>query len=870
MPKLQNKARKINVLEWIGVGAFLLFFAGLFFYERGWDFYTDKNGWELWLPLVIGFPFFIQIPIFFRFLIIYYKKDKSLETFFIFYSIFMCAGLTSYSFFWWIYNAFNIESWSPKWLTFLSILSLASVLFLIWSIINCTRIVTRSSFEISDGLLDSSELSHEQYEELCSKLDTILECSSVLDYDFNKLKEVIQSSSTTDSVDETEKKKVEEVKKDHYKIQKIINAFSDSGKINFPVTDDTEAEKLISVIIDANHPARIKPLKRILLLLRENNNHWIHRAISTRKFQEMVTKHLLIKAINKILKNPEFFDKKEFSAADLVTTTSEYFRKNKKRYLPEKVQLENRKLFDEHVLKLLNDPNSKPISEEDDDFESTKPKHWSVEWGEKIIKQWLTDDKGLKIKEGIARFPFETMSFFFTIFLCIIYLFSFSFAFHDKSELSETRETTPALFMSKDFSSSNSNINSNIIANTSTDNKSNIAPNPNTNTNSNANVSSNSSPENEIYRHPTRFVFYASSGSGIETVDNNTIKQNANVSLKKNSNSAISPESQELQSYRYRTNNQNFNDLLEIIRKKAPGARTIYVEIIGRADDSPQGSSKQTYSSNYELSLARAQNLKFELIRKLQDTPDILEKIEWSCLPVSNDQSLGGDHPLNDSNSRPSIALNNSSNLDINDMIKRIDETFKTFPETDGDKNRNQLFQVLEKKTILLNHISEARELLKDGKITSKSAGEVLFTRLKKEFECYGELANVKIANLMSDSPQYKNKENEFVELQTKIDEALKFFKSGADNANKRVTEIYVTSIPKQNDIVRKADLKLIDYILYTITKGTYGGIKPLTKYSKFLSVFVNIIDVFFLVVFFNALLSVKRVNEEDEAFNSA
>jgi hypothetical protein len=56
--------------------------------------------------------------------------------------------------------------------------------------------------------------------------------------------------------------------------------------------------------------------------------------------------------------------------------------------------------------------------------------------------------------------------------------------------------------------------------------------------------------------------------------------------------------------------------------------------------------------------------------------------------------------------------------------------------------------------------------------------------------------------------------------------------------------------------------LSLMDYVYftaYTITTTGYGDIVPTTTYAKFLCTFANIIEVFFLVVFFNALLSVRR-----------
>ena len=53
--------------------------------------------------------------------------------------------------------------------------------------------------------------------------------------------------------------------------------------------------------------------------------------------------------------------------------------------------------------------------------------------------------------------------------------------------------------------------------------------------------------------------------------------------------------------------------------------------------------------------------------------------------------------------------------------------------------------------------------------------------------------------------------------------------------------------------------LRLMDYVYfanYTITTTGYGDIVPNTTYAKFICSFANICEVLFLVVFFNALLS--------------
>jgi flagellar motor protein MotB len=61
--------------------------------------------------------------------------------------------------------------------------------------------------------------------------------------------------------------------------------------------------------------------------------------------------------------------------------------------------------------------------------------------------------------------------------------------------------------------------------------------------------------------------------------------------------------------------------------------------------------------------------------------------------------------------------------------------------------------------------------------------------------------------------------------------------------------------------------LTLMDYIYfanYTITTTGYGDIVPNTAYTKFICSFANIVEVFFLVVFFNVLVSLRPKPERN------
>jgi len=283
--------------------------------------------------------------------------------------------------------------------------------------------------------------------------------------------------------------------------------------------------------------------------------------------------------------------------------------------------------------------------------------------------------------------------------------------------------------------------------------------------------------------------------------------------------------------------------------------------------------SKQTYSSNYDLSMARAQSLKFDLLQKLKKQPDVLEKIEWSCLPVSNDSSLKRNFPLNESTKKFSIALdeilsaedikqNRPNSEELKGRITNAIQNPLNAASQNPIENKEIEDELLNGRGALEQHINKSILLSDTGSIPDRNSGNLLYSNLYKELQAYLAIKEGPDANTTQED--YKKKLEEFRTISQKVDSALVFYESEKDKGNRRITEVYVTSIPY---ITRSNRLDLTDYILYSITTAGYGDIKPTTPYAKFLSILVNIVGIFFLVVFFNALLSVKKINEEDDAF---
>ena len=87
----------------------------------------------------------------------------------------------------------------------------------------------------------------------------------------------------------------------------------------------------------------------------------------------------------------------------------------------------------------------------------------------------------------------------------------------------------------------------------------------------------------------------------------------------------------------------------------------------------------------------------------------------------------------------------------------------------------------------------------------------------------------------------------------------LKFYDSKTNFANKRIVEAYVNYLPIPTNEYKPdgMNISLMDCFYVSITGS--DEIIPVTEYAKFLSVLTKFVELFFLVVFFNSLLSLKQ-----------
>jgi hypothetical protein len=324
------------------------------------------------------------------------------------------------------------------------------------------------------------------------------------------------------------------------------------------------------------------------------------------------------------------------------------------------------------------------------------------------------------LKDDVAQEPFLALLLFFSAFLCISYLFGLAFAFYDKT--GPQKGGKPALFMR--------NLYPDVVDS----------------------ESKQSTDSNESPSHHTIHFRTARAVPDIEDCD-----------IKKYMPSLLGQKSQKAKEMwdtvnRRSQNFQNLKEAAEEIQKYTAGNHRVSVVLIGRADDT---STKGTpYSSNYELSQARAQNVQMKLIERLSIGNANWLNIEWSIVPLSNEPAV-----------IPTDRLFSSEN-------------------NGARSNPSGISSAADNRAVEVNIESVDNEI-----------GELQMQRLQLERKTPPNL-----------------------------------------------------------------QLDLMDYIYfanYTITTTGYGDIMPTTPYSKFLCSLANIFEVFFLVVFFNALLSLRRDQRE-------
>lgn len=195
-------------------------------------------------------------------------------------------------------------------------------------------------------------------------------------------------------------------------------------------------------------------------------------------------------------------------------------------------------------------------------------------------------------RDGVSNMPFWALLHFFTIFLTVSYLFGFAFAFYDQSVLTESLQIPPLY-------------------------KATLSE-----------WKADSTPAKRL-DPACYYQFYFAPGSARLEKGDGWLQDEQVVTRRKN-------------------NLENLGRIAAEIDSQSRDNEQIRVVLVGRADEDPIGKQarysidkKARYVSNYELSEARAQNVKYEIIENLISTnSNAWRNVDWLLLPLSNEPDL--------------------------------------------------------------------------------------------------------------------------------------------------------------------------------------------------------------------------------------
>jgi hypothetical protein len=253
-------------------------------------------------------------------------------------------------------------------------------------------------------------------------------------------------------------------------------------------------------------------------------------------------------------------------------------------------------------------------------------------------------------------------------------------------------------------------------------------------------------------------------------------------------------------------NSCSLKAIVNKLEQETKNGERVKVSLLGHTDNEPikpVNAPSTRYQSNYELSEARAQNVQYQILQRLRDKGvDNLKNIEWEIFPAA-DEAL---------------------------------------PQVNRGAIRPEMFRPEELKTmnIMPNPNRQSFVTQTEAYFATEAIDSKLPAQEKRVVIATIEKIPLSPVTLQPD--QIKNL------TATQIDALSEL----------RVLENAQSEHLKQS---QAKPLRLMDYMyfsIYTITTTGYGDIIPVTAYAKFVTSVANIFEVIFLVVFFNALLSLK------------
>lgn len=434
----------------------------------------------------------------------------------------------------------------------------------------------------------------------------------------------------------------------------------------------------------------------------------------------------------------------------------------------------------------------------------------------RVVRTWENYLRDLR--DGVEKVQFWVLVFFFTVFMGITYLFGFAFAFHDQRVMAD--EKAPALYMAK----------SGHPAMDGTAHESSVVE----------------QQEPDAVLSPD-FTFYFSAKSAIPPYKYTAFDPKAYGKDIKRRN----------EDWRAKKNIEHLDQISKAILESTNNGEGLRIELRGGADDSDLREGT-TYSSNYALSEARAQNIKYVMMNKLSEQDKKQRNIEWFSLPLSSELSLAP--PLAQHKGEEAEENERSGEEKSTQIIKGSLRQRQALQEEQIQSEVRDLMLNLsqgdnlnpEEEKFLAEKVKAVVQAASGGGLSSEHK-QSFVDRLKAIARIMKQSKNQSLTQdgKTSQLSVLTRKKNE-------LKESLEALKYVDIDAGKRV--VIASLIPIQNNNQFRP-LSLMDYMyftIYTITTTGYGDISPKTTYAKFLCSLANILEVFFLVVFFNALLSVR------------
>lgn len=404
------------------------------------------------------------------------------------------------------------------------------------------------------------------------------------------------------------------------------------------------------------------------------------------------------------------------------------------------------------------------------------------------------------LSAGVGDHPFWAMMFFMALFLGVSYLFGFALAFHDQYARKENKEK-PALHMTKLESIDDGNTTT--TTGGRTDGGESAVDNSQTAQNTTS--ASDASPTSSSGEQEEYCFYFDELKANVKQGDETCTKGN--------------PKRTDSYFPRPLFNRCSLDAIASRIQKETDNAKRVKVTLLGHADNEPikiptststsTTSTSISYLSNYELSEARAQNVQHEILQKLRHYKDHkLENIEWVIFPAAGE------------------VLSQINRGAIRKEMFSAEELNRA--EVRADSNREEFLSRIE--------TSFAPEVI-DRKLPSQEKRVVIAT-IETLSQSPVVLKNDQYSHLMDGEKRALDK-----------------------------LDILNTAMMKNADQSQSKQMRLMDYMyfsIYTITTTGYGDIIPTTAYAKFVTSVANIFEVIFLVVFFNALLSLKKSPDDD------